>query len=111
MIQQTMAQSLIQSSAKSFGQSLARRMLQWASPNSITAPLLPSASLLPLQSAPLPTVATAMPKLEMIEPQQPKLCIRRHPSDLRRTVISGRFADVCAALEGLAAAEPEPEAA
>jgi hypothetical protein len=34
--------------------------------------------------------------------------IHRDPSDSRRTVIAGRFADVCAALERMAA---EPEAA
>lgn len=33
------------------------------------------------------------------------LRIRHDPADLRRTVITGRFADVCAALDRLAAAE------
>ena len=33
------------------------------------------------------------------------LRIHRDPSDARRTVIAGRFADVCAALERLAASE------
>jgi hypothetical protein len=47
------------------------------------------------------------PRVVMIEPTRPRLSIHRHPDDLRRTVISGRFAEVCAALEGLAAAELE----
>lgn len=51
--------------------------------------------------------ASRTPRVVMLEPARPRLSIHRHPDDLRRTVISGRFAEVCAALEGLAAAEPE----
>ncbi len=49
----------------------------------------------------------AAPRVVLLEPVRPRLSIHRHPDDLRRTVISGRFAEVCAALEGLAASEPE----
>ena len=41
----------------------------------------------------------------MAEPNQParpsRLRIRRDPQDIRRAVITGRFADVCAALDRL----------
>lgn len=98
MIQQPMAQSL--------AHSLTTWVMQWAKPKSTQSHPNVTAPSLQRTAQPVVVVA-ALPKLEMLEPQHPKLCIRRHPSDLRRTVISGRFADVCAALEGLAAAEPE----
>lgn len=44
-------------------------------------------------------------QISLMANPRPRLSIHRHPHDLRRTVISGRFAEVCAALEGLAAAE------
>jgi len=97
MIQQPMVQTLTRS--------LTTWMMQWGKPKSTQSH--PNVTAPPLQRTAQPVVRAALPKLEMLEPQHPKLCIRRHPSDLRRTVISGRFADVCAALEGLAAAEPE----
>jgi hypothetical protein len=97
MIQQPMVPSL--------AQSFSTWMMQWARPKSVINNVN-NVTALPQRRA-QPVLATALPRLEMLEPQQPKLCIRRHPSDLRRTVISGRFADVCAALEGLAAAELE----
>lgn len=38
-----------------------------------------------------------------VMPLVARLRIRRDPSDARRTVITGRFADVCAALDRMAA--------
>lgn len=65
----------------------------------------------PLPAAPMAQrhamTTPSTPRVVMLEPTRPRLSIHRHPDDLRRTVISGRFAEVCAALEGLAAAEPE----
>jgi hypothetical protein len=51
--------------------------------------------------------STASTRITMLPLERPRLSIHRHPDDLRRTVISGRFAEVCAALEGLVAAEPD----
>jgi hypothetical protein len=62
---------------------------------------------LPQATAHPPLPDRTQPRVVMIEPTRPRLSIHRHPDDLRRTVISGRFAEVCAALEGLAAAELE----
>jgi hypothetical protein len=52
-------------------------------------------------------LASPPPHITMLPDQRPRLSIHRHPDDIRRTVICGRFAEVCAALEGLAAAEPD----
>ncbi|MFZ5528071.1 MAG: hypothetical protein ACOZE7_15570 [Pseudomonadota bacterium] len=38
-----------------------------------------------------------------LQPRANRLRIHRDPSDARRTVIAGRFADVCAALDRMAA--------
>jgi hypothetical protein len=38
-----------------------------------------------------------------LQPRADRLRIHRDPSDARRTVIAGRFADVCAALDRMAA--------
>ncbi len=56
-----------------------------------------------------PTVlaSPSLPRITMLPSNRPRLSIHRHPDDVRRTVICGRFAEVCAALEGLAAAEPD----
>ncbi|HIV71613.1 MAG TPA: hypothetical protein H9903_11830 [Candidatus Aquabacterium excrementipullorum] len=46
--------------------------------------------------------ATAPANVQVL-PLANRLRIRRDPTDARRTVIAGRFADVCAALDRMAA--------
>lgn len=55
------------------------------------------------QRPPADGTSTASAAVMPLQPRASRLRIHRDPSDARRTVIAGRFADVCAALDRMAA--------
>jgi hypothetical protein len=89
-----------------FARALAIRETRAEAKPASTAPSVPSQAA-PIVR-PLPLAVPRAPARPPADTSRHNLRIHRHPSDVRRTVIAGRFAEVCAALERLAA---EPEAA